>query len=395
MIDITSQESFNALCASLEHESYISIDTEFIREKTFFPNLALVQIAGTDSKPFLIDPLEIQDWTAFHNLLLNQDIVKIFHAGRQDIEIFFQQMGTIPKNIYDTQIAASYLGYGEQIGYGNLVFKALKQEIQKGDSYTNWLKRPLTDSQISYARNDVLFLGPVYEKFTEKAKSLQRTSWIQEEIEANYYDTLFVPDEKDLWRKIKKSTSLKRNQLAILQELAIWRYRVAREANKPLRFVTRDEVLISLSHRQQIDEHNISQIRGLPPHFRRQYGTELIAAFNRGHEMPREEWPRHGERNKSYPEHIEIIAELAWVLVKETAAKAEMAPTLFLSKKQMTRLVSKAISGEVTIDSLFTGWRQEILGTKLGMLLEGELALLVKNGRLGFHPFEEGSLKSE
>jgi len=391
MIDITTQRAFEELCCLCEKQPFLAIDTEFIRERTFYPKLALVQIAWPDSEPILIDPLEISDWSPLHRILMNEDIIKVFHAGRQDIEIFYLQMGTIPVNIYDTQIAASFLGHGEQIGYGNLVLKILGLEIQKGDSYTNWLKRPLTANQISYARNDVLYLVPAYEKLIQNAEQCGRTSWIKQEIESIYSDNLYDPDEEDLWKKVKKSNSLRQIKLSVLQELSIWRYHVAKQMDKPVRFIVRDEVLISISHRQQLKEDGIEQIRGFPQAFRKQFGKGLVDAFERGRNKPSDQWPRQTDRPTKYADHIEIIAELAWVLVKETAAKENLAPSLFLSKKQLSPLVASAIAGKLDNLEILHGWRQEIIGSKLKALLEGELALLVKDGQLAFLPFNQES----
>jgi len=387
MIDITSQAAFEQLCEDLNQQPFLAIDTEFIRERTFYPQLALVQIAGSDAEPILIDPLEISNWQPLHDLLLNPEIVKVFHAGRQDIEIFFNQMDTLPVNIYDTQIGAAFLGFGEQVGYGNLVQKVLGVEIQKGDSYTNWLKRPLTESQISYARNDVYYLGTIYKQFKSMAEELGRISWIQEEIDEAYSLNLFQPIEDDLWKKVKKSTSLKRFELPIIQELAKWRFHTAKAWNKPLRFVVRDEVLISLAHRKNLDFNGLQQVRGLPPGVRNKAGHALVAAFESGQNIPKENWPRPDERKRSYPEHIEVIAELAWVLVKETAAQKDLVPNLIIGKKSLIELVSKTIHGKLAPSSLLQGWRQEVIGEQLELLLHGELALLVKNGKLAFHPF--------
>src|SRR5690606_38162608 len=149
---------FAELCAALEQQPFFTLDTEFIRERTYYPVLALVQVSWTGQEPLLIDPLAIQNWQPFHRVLERADIRKVFHAGRQDLEIFFYQIGRMPKNLFDTQIAASMCGYGDQISYSSLVAKVLGVQLSKGSSYTNWLQRPLAEDQLRYARDDVRYL---------------------------------------------------------------------------------------------------------------------------------------------------------------------------------------------------------------------------------------------
>ncbi|PIE02616.1 MAG: ribonuclease D [Acidobacteria bacterium] len=382
MIDITSQKGFDALCRECEKQPYLAIDTEFIRERSFFPQLALLQIAWPGSAPMLIDPLKIDNWKPLHKILLNPNMTKIFHAGRQDIEIFFLQMGTIPTNLFDTQIAASFMGYGEQIGYGGLVQRMLGVELQKGDSYTNWLKRPLTESQIAYARNDVLYLIEIYEKLVNRAKALGRRQWIQEEIDHTFDNELFTPNPKNMWQRVKKNQSLKGRKLAVLQELAIWRYETAKAINKPLRFVLRDEVLISIAHRKQLDTASLSQIRGFQPKLRKQQAANLIHAFEKGYFKPKEDWPKRSERPSGYSSEIELIAELVWILVKEVSAKEGVAATLLLSKKQLPGYVSDFLRGQQT--EFLTGWRKELIGSKLEALLNGKMSLFIDNGHVVF-----------
>ena len=157
MIEIQDNQALLELCHEIQGQAYITFDTEFIRERTYYPVLALVQVSWAGQPPVLIDPLHITDWKPFHEILKNSSICKVFHAGRQDLEIFYNQMQCLPENLFDTQIAAAMCGLGEQIGYSALVSKLLGVQLAKGNSYTNWLKRPLTEAQLSYARDDVLY----------------------------------------------------------------------------------------------------------------------------------------------------------------------------------------------------------------------------------------------
>ena len=384
MIEITDNRGLKELGQKLANLDFFTLDTEFIREKTYYPILALVQVSWHGQGPILIDPLEISDWSPFHDALLNPSICKVFHAGRQDLEIFHHQMQAMPQNLFDTQIVASMCGYGEQIGYSGLVAKVLGVHLTKGNSYSNWLQRPLTAAQLNYARDDVKYLPELYERLSAVAQTKSRTQWIRQETGAQLNESLFNPNPDQLWTKVKKAGTLKSKNAAVLRELAKWRDATARAANRPIRFILSDEVLIELSKIEKLTLEQLISRRGLQGRFVDRYGQTLLDLHAKARALPKTEWPFFGNPRRKPPSgRIEILADLAWLLIKEIAREADIAPTHLISKKDLPYFVEAYTQNEdLSPFSLSQGWRKEMVGELLFRLLEGRLLLQVKNHRL-------------
>lgn len=384
MIDIKNSEELNEICKQMEEHPFIALDTEFIRERTYYPILALVQVSFPGQEPLLIDPLEIDDWSAFHQILLNPNICKVFHAGRQDLEIFYHQMNAMPVNIFDTQIAASMCGYGDQIGYGGLVSKLLRVHLSKGSSYTNWLQRPLTKAQLSYARDDVLYLPDVYQKLLDKAHSKKRLEWILEEMDVQLHADLFQPDPEMLWRKVKKSRSLKDRDKPVLQELAQWRDAIARRVNKPLRYILSDEAMIEIAKIDALTIEHLRSRRGIQAGTVDRFGEELLELHKRGRSRPKTEWPESSEQKERPPsEKAEALADLAWILLKEIAQKAHMAPTNLIAKKHLAYFIDAYLRDEdLSPYTLSHGWRKAMVGDLLIKLIDGKTTIRVENHKI-------------
>ena len=384
MIDITNDGALARLCEDARGREYVTLDTEFIRERTFYPILALVQISWKGQKPVLIDPVEIRSWKPFHDLLADPGTCKVFHAGRQDIEIFYYQTGRTPANLFDTQIAASMLGYGDQVGYSSLVAKLLGTQLAKGSSFTNWLRRPLTEAQLEYARDDVRYLPEVYETLVARATAKKRLEMIRAEIDSQLDVSVFEPDPADMWRKVKKASSLNPKNLVVLQALARWRYETARRMDKPLRFVLSDEVLIEYAKVPHLTDEGLRARRGTQSKILERCGAEILELHARARRSDKRDWPvRHRTRERPPSDKSESLADLGWLLVKEIARGVDISPTHLTNKKELAHFIEAYLrKDEEHGFDFMKGWRGEMVGQPLMDLIEGRISLIVRDQRI-------------
>lgn len=384
MIDIRDNDALAELCERMREQSAIALDTEFIRERTYYPVLALVQVAWKSQVPVLIDPLTINDWQPFHDVLRDERVCKVFHAGRQDLEIFFNQMDELPKNVFDTQVAASMTGLGDQIGYSNLVSKLLNVQLSKGSSYTNWLQRPLSKAQDRYAREDVLYLPALYERLVKRAKSQKRLHWIEEELTDQYRREIFDPDPDILWMKIKRAKSLKPKDAAVLRSLAKWRDDYARSKDKPPRFLISDEALVDMAKLPVLNADQLRGRRGLQKGFVDRHQDEIIGLHREARELPKSEWPQVRDKRMRPPtSKSESLAELAWLLLKELTDKANIAPNHLILKKELPFFIEAVIRDkDLSQFAISHGWRREMVGQPLKDLIHGRLVVRVENHRI-------------
>lgn len=377
-IDISSNEALEHLCQKMVGLPFITFDTEFIRERTYFPALALVQVSWEGQDPVLIDPLAITDWQPFHTVLANPETVKVLHAGRQDLEIFYHQMGQVPSPIFDTQIAASFCGYGDQISYSGLVQKTLGVHVPKGDSFTNWLQRPLTEDQIRYAQDDVRYLPEVYHKLVEVSAKKKRTDVIRQETQDSFKPELFDPDPRNLWRKVKKSGNLRPKNLVVLQELAAWRDKTARKLNKPVRYILANEVLVDLAKIPKLRLDQLRTRRGVHAKFIERFGAEIMEAHATGRARPSKTWPKVARANRLKFDGSENLADLAWILIREIARKRDISPNHLILKRDLAPFIDAYLDGtSMEGTELFSGWRKEMVGRPLIDLIEGRLQIRV------------------
>ncbi|MDX1738255.1 MAG: ribonuclease D, partial [Alphaproteobacteria bacterium] len=263
---ITETSVLESLCADLARSSYITVDTEFLREKTYWPRLCLIQVASPDVEA-VIDPLaDDLDMTAFYDLMRNRDILKIFHAARQDMEIFFLKMGELPAPIFDSQIAAMVLGYGDQAGYETLVNKVLGRSVDKSARFTDWSNRPLNQKQLSYAQSDVTHLRDIYDIFKTRLDEMGRGSWVEAETAYLMEESTYINEPYDCWRRIKSRGSEPRF-LAVLREVAAWRETEAQNRDIPKNRILRDEALLDIAGSKPTDINSLKKIRGISDGF--------------------------------------------------------------------------------------------------------------------------------
>ena len=290
---ITEQESLKAFCDQLRGEKFITIDTEFLREKTYYPKLCLIQISGADGKAAAIDPLiEGLDLQPVYELLFNSDILKVFHAGRQDLEIFFNLTGKVVTPIFDTQIAAMVCGYGDSVGYESLVKNVTGQQVDKSSQFTDWSRRPLSDKQLSYALGDVTYLIDVYKSLAKQLDEKGRTSWVLEEEEILANPKTYEVDFDLCWKRIKIRTP-KPKTLVVLRALAAWREQEAQRRNMPKNWVMRDETLADMAAQAPKDVKALQRIRNMSGDVAAgPVGKKLLKLIKEAISSSPDSWPR-------------------------------------------------------------------------------------------------------
>ena len=375
---IKTNEQLVEVCKSISKEKFITIDTEFIREKTYWSKLCLIQICSHD-KEIIIDPLENDiDLKPFIKILNKKSILKVLHSGRQDIEIFYKMSGKIPQSIFDTQIAAMVCGFGESAGYDTLVRKLTDETIDKSSRFTDWALRPLSQRQINYALGDVTHLRQVYIKLNEMLGQNNRHNWMDEELSIlrdtkNY---TFAPE--DAWRRIKYRAP-KPRFLAILKEVAAWREIEAQNKDIPRNRIVRDESLVEISHHAPKTISELSRARGLSlKKAEGSLGKALLNAVQIGLNVPSENLPEV-KREVPLPKGIGPITDLLKVLLKLKCEKHDVAQKLIATVNDMEQIA--AFGQNANVPAL-QGWRQEVFGIDALRLRSGQLAMVIKDHNL-------------
>jgi len=376
---IDNEQSLEEACAALAKAPMLCVDTEFHRESTYFAEFALIQVASREVC-YLIDPLAIKDLALLWKVILDPAILKVFHAARQDVEIIVNKTGQLPLPLFDTQVAAALLGYGLQVGFGNLVQKVVGKTLPKGESFTNWMKRPLTSDQLTYAADDVIYLIPVYQHLSEQLQATKRSDWLDEEqgvlcdpdTYANHADQVF-------WR-VKGANRLKPRQLAVLRELAAWREAEVQRRDMPRRRLIQDEPLLSLARKTDLKEEQLAQIRGLNSGISKRFGADIIAAWQRGYNCDKETWPRTPPA-PNHSEGTEMRMELLMTLVRLRSEEVEIASNILASRSDVAALASWANHGkhpdwsQLPDNPCLHGWRGKLIGEDLIRMLQGKLCL--------------------
>jgi ribonuclease D len=364
----------------------IGIDLEFIRERTYFPQLALVQLAVGESH-VLIDPLGPVKLDALDALIGDPSVVKVFHAAKQDLEIFFLRTRTPPRNIFDTQIAAALVGLGGQVAYGGLVRQLLGVRLEKGESYSDWLRRPLTASQERYALDDVVYLLPALDRLTAQLESLGRASWMQAEC-AHYEDPqTFVPEPSTLYRRVKRYRALNPRAMAALRELAIWREAEAVRRDRPRRSVVRDEVLIEIARKGPRSVGALTHTRGLHPEELRTSGADMVASVARGLAVPDDQCPQTPTQTRA-PVNADagLAADLVMACLRTVCQREQIAPEMITNRAGVEQLVVEHRSGATADHPVLQGWRGDLVGRDLLAILEGRAGIYLdpESGRPQF-----------
>ncbi len=373
---IRDQESFEDLLHRCREHGSFAFDTEFLREDTYWPQLCLIQI-GLHGEAFAVDPLaEGIDCSLLVELLCDPEVEVIVHAGQQDMEIFFCKSEALPQNLFDTQVAAALMGYGDSIGYSRLVDEVLGVKISKGESRTHWERRPLTERQLDYALNDVLYLEQLRDLLRDKLSKRGREEWLAEEL-AFYQDgNLYRREPRSFYSRVKGAARLNRRELAILRVLAAWREEEARRRNKPKKRIVSDDKLIEVARRKPTSIERLSESRGFHRKFVDRNGKIIVELVAEGLKVANEECPKRVNREGRDPE-LSLALDLLDTFLKTRAKELDMSPAYLASRGDLYDLVKSRTDGKDAPPGLrvLGGWRRELVGEDLLGLLAGKYRL--------------------
>lgn len=374
---ITEQAALESFCDALSQHSFICVDTEFHRETTYWPQLCLIQ-ASAPGVEGVIDPLaEDLDIGPFLSLIAEESRVKIFHAARQDMEIFNRLIGHPPGPIFDTQIAAMALGLGDSISYDNLINQLLGRQIDKSSQFTDWTRRPLSAKQLDYALGDVTHLRDAYEKMLEQLTSLDRLGWVREEMADQEDPALYDTDPKNAWQRLKLRRP-KKDYAAVIAAVAEWREETAQALDKPRRRVLKDDAVQEIAEQKPRDAAGFDRLRAVPNGFiRSRYGPSLLDAVKKALADPEANAPPipPRARNTQTPAGA---PDMLKVLLKAVSDDANVVPRLIANSAD----IEKIARGDTDDVAAFRGWRDELFGVKARALLSGKLALSFENGQV-------------
>lgn len=372
---IRDNSTLKKFCNKCIKEKVLAIDTEFIRENTYYPVLCLVQIAS-DSFSAVIDPLSEIEMEPVWEILSNERILKVFHAGRQDLEIFFNITGKIPTPIYDTQIAAMFCGLGDQVSYDGLVNKFLGLTISKESQFSNWLQRPLTNKQLQYALSDVNYLIKIFPLIKKIIKETNREEWVEKEFQYIKNEKIYNINPKEVWQKIKIKNA-KREVLNILKYLAEWREIECKKRNLPRNRLIRDEILVNISQLKPSDIFSIKKIRGIPKILCDKDLNEILKIIEISRKIEPLKWPKIPKHSKKINVNKTSL-DLLKLLLSYCSQKSGLAEKLIADADEL-RLI---LDGQKDGLAVFRGWRHEIFGKFVNLLLEGKIAFTIKDNKI-------------
>ena len=372
---IEQQDELNQFCDALKSNDVIFVDTEFHRESTFWPTLCLIQAAGENVEG-IIDPMaEGLDLTPFLELLANTRITKVFHAARQDMEIFYRLLGKPPAPVFDTQVAAMALGLGDSISYDNLVSQLTGKQIDKSSQFTDWTRRPLSQKQLHYALGDVTHLRKVYAKMSGRLDSLDRWSWVAADHDLLTSADLYESDPENAWKRMKIRRNRK-DYLAVLKSVAVWREALAQELNRPRTRILKDDAVQEIADQRPKTPEALERLRSVPRGFgKSRHGPGLIQAINYALDNVDEVAP-FVEKPKQRAPSPAGAADLLRVLLKQICDEEKITPRLVANSADLERVAA----GEGHETNVITGWRYDVFGKRAEDLLNGRLAITFNDG---------------
>ncbi len=361
--------------SALREQPAFAVDTEFMREKTYWPILCLIQ-AASDGLEAIIDPLaEGLDLSPFFDAMADKNVVKIFHAARQDLEIFYRFMGEIPSPLFDTQIAAMACGYGDQIGYEPLMRDLLGAQIDKGSRFTDWSRRPLTNAQLSYAMSDVTHLYQAYGLMKVRLDQQNRTKWVDEELETLNDPGLYFVEPARAWKRLKLR-NIRPRDLGPLMKIAEWRENEAQSRDVPRARVLKDDAIFELARLQPETPQELSRARAISSGFERsRAGSSILEAIKDGKAMPKEALPKLDNAKPTAQPPADVV-DLLRVLLKRQCERFDVAPKLIASASDIEAI---ALDDDADVRAL-KGWRREVYGEPALKLKRGEVALKLNRG---------------
>lgn len=358
--------------------AFLALDTEFLRERTYYPQLCLVQVAAPEGDAIMLDPLTGDDMTDLEEALFDPEVMKVFHAGRQDLEIFVKLYGRVPAPIFDTQVAAMALGYGESVSYAALVADVCRHSIDKSQQFTDWSIRPLTAEQLAYAADDVLYLRQVYENFCERLDRLGRTSWILEEMTNLSDPAIYTVDPDKAWERIKVRSD-KPPVLAVLRGLAAWREREAQRRDIPKGRIFKDETLAEIALTQPRNATALARVRGFPSDLaEKNLGQQILKVVEDALALPKEQMPRI-ERGRPFPPELQPVLEMLKMLLRIQSSESGISPRLVADSDDLQALAQHGENADIPA---LKGWRREVFGSVALDLMSGRIGLSIKNNQI-------------
>lgn len=372
---INTQDQLEEFVARAHASSVLAVDTEFLREKSYYATLCLLQFA-TDTEVVIVDPFKVKDLKVLAPLMTNEDVVKLFHAGTQDLEIIYKEIGVLPKPIFDTQIAASLLGHVLQIGYANLVHAECGVTLKKVDSFTDWSRRPLSDSQIEYAADDVVYLPRMYKSMIKQLKQKRRLGWLQDDFAELSNPANYEEDVRERFRRLKRGGALNRKQLSAAREVAAWREDTAQKRNLPRKWVLTDEQIVEACKRESRTIDDLFMVRGIRDKLNTRDARVVVDLMCKGMDLPEEEWPEPQRGGKS-ERNVDVEVDLMMAIARVRARENDVALQALVSHADLERLAR----GYTENVEVLRGWRRNLVGKELKDLLAGKITLSIgRNG---------------
>lgn len=382
MTPITSTADLAAFCVRLEGQAFVAVDTEFMRETTYWPKLCLIQAAAPEGVEAAIDPLaEGLDLAPFLALMRDRNVLKVFHAARQDVEIF-NILGAMPAPLFDTQIAGMAAGFGEQVAYDALVRKILKAEVDKSHRFTDWSRRPLSEAQLTYALADVTHLAALYPILRSRLEKAARLSWVTEEMAAMSDPALYDVDPDNAWKRLRPRRHTAK-YLAVFRAAAAWRERTAQQRDQPRGRILKDEAIDELAAQAPTEVEALNRLRSVPKGFGgSRYGPELIEAIREALKDPEAYAPKIERERAPASPAAGAVVELLKVLLKARAEDAGVASKLIATVADLEKIAADDGSDAPAL----RGWRREAFGEDALRLKRGELALVLDGTRVRVVP---------
>ena len=384
MTVISESPALAAFCANLAGAAFITVDTEFLRDQTYWPKLCLVQVAGPDSAAAIDVLAPDLDLTPLNDLLHDPELLKVIHSGRQDMEIFYHLNGRLPAPLFDTQVAAMVCGFGDSVAYDTLARRLLGVRIDKTSRFTDWSRRPLSQQQLNYALADVTHLRGVYNKIKAILEKTGRAGWLDEELAVLTSPDTYKLEPQEAWQRLKPR-SHDRLYLAVLRELAAWREEEAQNRDVPRNRVLRDDQLYDIAALRPTKVEELKRARRIGGDLARgRLGQGIIAAVDRGLNCPAKERPAP-QKKEEFPKELAPVVELLKVLLRIRCAEEEVSQLLVARSSDIEQI---ALDDHATVPAL-EGWRREIFGADALRLKHGELALVIRDNNICLMPLAD------
>ena len=377
---IASDKALAEFCSSIADSGCCAIDTEFVREKTYYPIFALLQIA-TEQRMACIDPFAIEDFSPLQNLLQSTGLTKVFHASRQDLEVLFQQFGTVPTPVFDTQLAAAVLGFTQQISYAELVFEITSVSLDKKHTRADWSRRPLSNDELDYAMDDVRYLLPVYHHLKQALEDKQRARWIEQDLADMSKAANYLIDSDHLWRKLKGVQKLKGVELQIALQLCEWRENLAQQKNRPRRWVAADHWIVDIARKKPVNFEALASVRGIPAKLLDRYGQTWLQIVAEALQVDHSKWPTL-KKTVILDLQQQALGDCLMALCRVIAQDNHIALSTLATRKDIDNLILDRKTSR-----LAQGWYFEVAGQQLLDFMHAQSCLGVDNkGRIQTFP---------